>query len=147
MPHQHWNNLGKNLVGIFPYIEKMPQGCFWEADIELETFGQNYRYAEKPYLEEIKSCIEGVCRDRCHVVSSLEVAYFLGVRSAVIESFVLRLSISTSHEQIGTVFLLPPDMSTEDAIRWLFLDWWEGHGPLCATYQRIADIYIDNLKD
>lgn len=138
--HAHWNKLGESLLFAFPYISHRdaPKTCIWHPDLDIESVGTNYRKAESPYVQQIEQAIDVFCRTGQAPTTSPEASYFLGIRSAVVESFLMQLG-SRSDDDIRTVFLLPPDMSIHDAARWLFTYWWKCQGATRATYMRIID--------
>ena len=102
----------------------------------------NYQAAEEPYTQEIEQAIGVFCRTGEAPSTSPEATYFLGIRAAVIESFLMQLG-SRSDDDIRTVFLLPPDMTTQDAARWLFVYWWRCRGSSKATLMRVTDDLYD----
>lgn len=140
MAHGHWDEIGQSLLFAFPFVphDKAPAACAWLPDESLEHQGQNYQNAETPFRDEIQRCIENLCQGIAGVTPSPEAAYFLGQRAATVEYFVMMLGLR-SHDSIRTAFLLPPDMSRQDAARWMFIDWWDCHGPSLATKLRICD--------
>lgn len=143
--HAHWDDLGKDLLFSFPYIQhtKAPATCAWVPDHNIESLGRNYQIAEKPHKLEIERAIEIFCQSGHAPNTSPEAAYFLGIRAAVIESFLLQLG-SRSDDDIRTVFLLPPDMTMKEAARWLFIYWWECQGAGKATLMRIIDDFYEH---
>jgi hypothetical protein len=140
MAHGHWDEIGQSLLFAFPFVPhtQAPASCQWHPDANIEHQGQNYRTVEAPFRKEIDQRIETFCQDGDAANPSPEAAYFLGQRSAAIEYFVMMLGLR-SNDPIRTAFLLPPDMSRQDAARWMFIDWWDCHGPALVTKLRICD--------
>lgn len=138
--HAHWDELGKSLLFTFPYIphSEAPNSCKWAPDLDIEYLGINYRKAEAAWKTEITKAITHFSKTGDPHSSSPEAQYFLGIRAAVIESFMLQLG-SKSNDPIRTLFLLPPDMQAHEALLWLFTEWWDCHGPRQATTMRIID--------
>jgi hypothetical protein len=147
MPHAHWDDPNGGIINLllqFRYIphDKAPESCRWSIDAEYDHIGDNYRVAEQPFREEVEDCIRSVCTDQPHNELSPEAQYFLGVRASVLQEFVISLGISRG-SPIKTVFLHPPDMTFQETVQWLLLDWWDTFGAMEATKSRIVDLYYD----
>jgi len=145
MPHHHWDDPDdtiSNLLLQIPYVteDDAPGSCVWEVDNNEDDLGKNFREVESKYLPEIESCIYDFCNSGVLPDHSPEAAYFLGWRAAVLQQFVISLGI-THGSPIKTVFLHPPDMTIQETVQWLLLDWWNTFGPLEASKQRIEELY------
>jgi len=76
---------------MFPYMphDEAPAECVWRAERNLEAMGDDFRRAERPFLNAIEQTIHTLCDTGRASSESAGVQYFLGCRSAVLESNVV----------------------------------------------------------
>lgn len=144
MFHSDWsslsNALSERLLKI-PYspLREAPETCHWT--FRKDEPGADYRRAEEPYRAAVELCLSRFCSTGEYQPPSMEVEYFAGVRSGTVNTFLQHLGIENNPGSDHTIFLHPPDVTPEESLRWLLIDWWNVFGPMLAEYDEIWIAY------
>ncbi len=136
---QNWFEFATRFVGLFDYIpvQQAPEGCSWRLGSDWETVEHDLEAVEARHAPAIQAAIERLCTTDSTGPVSPQVRYFLGLRGAVLEDFLLSLSAGQS-----SVFPYPSGVPTLSILRWLLVDWWRVHGARHACKLRLQEDYL-----
>jgi hypothetical protein len=144
-PEDNWFTFADWYLGLFPYIEhdEAPPEAAWALSATFEETRENYKQAEAPFVSQIESVIRKLCETGSASAPSKAVAYFLGCRSAVLESFFFKLSIGDSFGRSLTIIPFP-SLPRMRVAQWFLIDWWRHHGASETCYQRYKERWYAN---
>jgi len=151
-PQHNWGSFALCAIGTFSWIleDEAPPECAWKLGRTLLQTTENFKTAESPFLPQIESVIHTFCETDSASSPSKAVAYFLGWRSAVLEQFFLKLSVSSTKLRLGSTRLsvsstirstiIPfPSVPVLRVVEWFFIDWWRQWGAWEAAKLRHID--------
>ena len=137
VPDDHnWTTFAVTFLGQLRYIphDEAPRECASRVGETQADIGAGYRRAEAPFVSAIESTIRTLCSAASLPVVSSEIAYFLGLRAAVLGPFLFELSVRAGPNLHSTIIPFP-SLPSERVVEWLLIDWWRDHGA-----RRIAEI-------
>jgi hypothetical protein len=133
----------------FPYIphDKAPPECAWAVGRTKIAIDRDFRRVEAPFNSSVEQTIRAVCgtwlSPKLHSPSvPPSVAYFVGLRSAVLLPFFIDLSASpapTMSFEVITEIIPFPLLAAPRVAEWFLIDWWRANGPRRACEMRLVD--------
>lgn len=140
-PEHNWATFAPCFLGLFPYIphDQAPHECRWNLGESLKETVSNYQEAETGFVKQTEDVIRTLCDKGSASAASEAVAYFLGLRSAVLESFFLKFSIGTRNGRSWTIIPFPT-LPTHNVIEWFLIDWWRRHGAFEVAAFRYIEV-------
>jgi hypothetical protein len=142
--NHNWSTFAACFIGLFPYIphDEVPQGCACALGATLKETSNNYKQAEAPFLSEIEEWIRTFCKVGSAPAPSKSIAYFLGLRCAVLECIFLKFSIGIGSNFTQSTIIPFPSLPVLQIVEWFLLDWWRNQGALeVAKFLHLEDLY------
>jgi hypothetical protein len=129
-PKHNWSTFAAPFLDLFPYIphDEAPKECAWALGATLKETSNNYKQSEAPFLSEIEEWIRTFCKAGSAPAPSKAIAYFLGLRSAVLHCFLQKFSIGIGSNFAELTIIPFPSRPVFKIVEWFLLDWWRNQG-------------------
>lgn len=153
----NWTTFAVSFIGMFPFIEhnQAPIECAWSVGETLKETAENFRRTEAPFAAEVEGVIHTFCQTGTTPKAARTAQYFLGLRSAVLESLFLKFSINKSRTlnevalasaakpQVIEETIIPfPSLPTLQVLEWFLIDWWRKQGAIEVAQLRYLEAFL-----